>query len=434
MDPNSSLWMVSVMPQYLCQRRATLRGAGLLAACGFSLCAGLLTGCNSQGAAAVEPFAIPVTVSTPVEREVGDHDHFTGRTEAVESVEIRARVTGYLDKICFKEGTEVKRGDLLFEIDPRPFQAEYNRALSQVGLAKADLKFREAELNRVRQLFDKTVITQSELERTVAAHDQAAAAVAAAQASAERARLDLEFTKLTCPIDGEASRARITRGNLVRADDTLLTTVVSVDPMYVYFDIDERTILQLEQNIRQGKIKVQSGAQIPVGMGLATEKGFPHQGIIDFAENRVDPKTGTIRVRGVFANPKSAAGTRRLTPGLFTRVQVPIGYPYKALLVAERAVGTDQGQKYLYVVDAKNEVQYRRVKLGTLEGEMRVISEGLKPGERVIVRGLQRVRPGVTVQPTSVDMTSFDDLGSPGEKPAQGISPPAASTSTSKKS
>jgi RND family efflux transporter MFP subunit len=349
---------------------------------------------------------VSVRVFLPVEREVVDFEDFTGRTAAVESVEIRSRVTGYLRKVCFHEGAEVKKGDLLFEIDPRPFQAKHDQTLAQIKLREADLTFRKAELDRNSRLLDKNAVSRSDYDQSLAMHSQATAAVAAAQASAEETKLDLEFTRLYSPIDGEISRAHITQGNLVNADQTLLTTIVSVDPMYVYFDIDEPTALRLAREIREGKTKVRDIEQVPIWMKLADEEGFSHEGFLNFAENRVDSDTGTIEIRGVFKNPKPARGGRVLTPGLFVRVHVPVSEPYKAILVPERALMTDQGQKYLLIVNEKNQVEDRPVTLGQLEGGMRVIRGGLQPTEHVIISRLQYVRPGMTVVPQLVDKPS----------------------------
>ena len=315
-------------------------------------------------------------------------------------------MTGYLDKICFKDGAEVKQGDLLFEIDPRPFQAAYDQATAQVKVRTADLKFRAAEAERAatdRQECREQVGLRPD-------HGPAGAGPSRAggrQATERAAKLDVDFTSLRSPITGVTSRTRITRGNLVQANQTVLTTVVSVDPMYVYFDIDEHTILELQEAVRRGKIKVKENEVMPVWMELGDEQGFRYQGTIDFAENRVDANTGTIRVRGIFPNAKTPSGVRSLAPGLFARVRLPLGEQQKTLAVAERAIGTDQGQKYVLVVNAKNEVDYRPVTLGKLEGRLRVIKEGVKPGDRVIVNGMQRVRPGTPVTVRTVDMASF---------------------------
>lgn len=392
--------------------------AGLLV-----VCLGLLTGCQETATEATESVAVPVTVSVPIEGKTIDREEFSGRTEAVESVEIRARVTGYLNKVCYREGAEVKQGDLLFEIDRRPFEAKHAREVATVKGREADVQLRELELKRAKTLLPDKAISESDYDRAVAAHDQAVAALAAAQASVEEARLELDFTRLLSPIAGEISRAQVTSGNLVNADQTLLTSVVSVDPMYVYFDIDERTILNLEQAIRDGRIQASGEREVPVWMGLANEEGFPHQGVIDFAENRFDAGTGTIRVRGVFKNPKPAVGERPLMPGLFARVCVFVSQPYQALMVAERALGNDQGQNYLLVVNAKNEVEYRRVTVGRLDGQLRVIREGLQAGERVIVNGQQRVRPGDTVVPKLVAM---ETLAGPSDAETAAVEAPAA--------
>jgi len=406
-----------------------------LLACFLIACATSLAGCNSKTTAVVQPGPVKVTVSTPIEREVLDYEDFTGRVEAVESVDIRARVTGYLDKIAFTEGSEVNKGDLLFEIDPRPFKAACDQAASQVSVREANLKFRQAEVARTKPLLASNAISQSDYDQSVAAEAEAAASVAAAKAALESAQLNLDFTKIASPIAGRISRANITVGNLVRADDTLLTTVVSVDPMYVYFYVDEGTILRIERDLREGKIQTRDDQKLPVLVGLADDDGYPHHGTFDFADNRVDPSTGTIRVRGVFANPKPAKGNRALVSGLFARVRVPISSPRKALMVTERALLTDQGQKYLLVVEDKNgasTVRYRPVKVGKLEHGLRVIEAGLQPGERVIVNGLQRVREGMNVEPTVVDMGSYAKPAPSQDKPAEGVQPAAADKAAEK--
>ncbi len=368
------------------------------------LCAGLLSGCreDSSSEGAAKPVA-PVTVALPVEQPVTDFEEFTGRMEAKEKVEIRARVTGYLDKICFQEGAEVKQGDLLFEIDPRPFQARYDDALAQIKLCEANLKYRKAELARTTELLPKAAVSRSDYDQSVARHDQAAAALLSAQAAAEEAKLNLGFTKLYSPVDGEISRAMITKGNLVNADQTLLTTIVSVDPIYAYFDVDESTILQVQADVRSGKIKVDAKDkdQIPVQMRLDNEQGYPHDGFLDFMENRLNPNTGTIQIRGVFSNPKPAMGKRLLKPGNHANVRIALGDPYKALLVVDQALGTDQGQKYLLTVDDKNVVQYCLVTPGKLEGRLRVIAKGLKAKDRVIVSGVLQCPAGSGRRPES---------------------------------
>jgi len=392
----------------------SLPPSALLMLNGFLSCLVLLAaGCRDQAVQPRNLTAPAVTVAVPIQREVADYEDFTGHVAAVESVDIRARVTGYLDRVCFQDGAEVKKGDLLYEIDPRPFQAKYDIALAQIKLCEANLKLRQSDLARAKKLIVDNAISQSDFDQTVAQHDQAVAALAGAQAEAAAAKLNLDFTKLYSPIDGEISRTLITQGNLVNADQTLLTTVVSVDPMYVYFDADENTILRIQRDVREGKIKLEKIKLeqydlIPVRMGLQTEQGHPHRGFLDFADNKYDAMTGTIQVRGRFDNPKPPRGMRELRPGNFARVRLDVGAPHQALLVAERAILSDQGKKYLLVVDEKNTAEYRAVKLGVLEGQLRVIEEGIKPGEKIIVDGLQRVRPGMTVAPKLVEMSSFE--------------------------
>lgn len=365
------------------------------------------SGCRREPPQSGQAQPIVVTVSLPVVREVRDYVDFTGRTEAVESVEIRARVTGYLEKISFKDGVEVKKGDLLFQIDPRPFKAAYDQAVSQIKVREANAQYRQAELARAKLLLPKAAISQSDFDQAAAAYDEAVAATAAAEANAEAAKLNLDFTMIASPIDGRLSRTQITVGNLVKADETLLTTIVSEDPIYVYFDIDERTMLRITRMLLAAKENALRIGKVPVMMGVADEEGFPHAGYLDFADNVVDPSTGTITTRGVFANPVAASGTRLLRPGMFVRVRLPLGMPHKALLVAERALGTDQGKKYLLVVDDRHTVQYRQVEVGALEDDsLRVITAGLRPEERVIVSGLQLVRPKMEVQMEEVPMPS----------------------------
>jgi len=347
-----------------------------------------------------------VTVSQPVKRDVTDYIDYTGRTDAVNSVDIRPRVTGYLVKMPFTEGSEVKKDDLLFEIDPRPYQAQLDQAEGQVELNRAHLRLAQADNVRAKGIAKTPgAISQQDLDTYQAKEEEAIAALAASIANLETYKLNRQFCEITSPIDGEVSRYFFTLGNLANQDTTLLTTVVSLDPIYAYFDVDERTLLELRNAINSGKLEVAGPGEIPMLMGLQGEEGYPHSGLINFVNNRVDPYTGTITLRGVFANPKPANGVRLLSPGLFVRVRVPIGKPHPALLVTDRAVGTDQDRKYLYVVDAQNKVQYRKVQLGALQEDgLRVITEGIEPDDWVIVTGLQMARPGATVSPDRVPM------------------------------
>jgi RND family efflux transporter MFP subunit len=339
---------------------------------------------------------------------VTDYADYTARTAAVDSVELRARVSGYLDKVNFKEGALVKKGAVLFEIDPRTYQAVLKNAGGNLAAAEARVRRLEADLARAEQLIRSRSISREEYDKVIGDRGEAVASQAALKAAVERAQLDLDFTKVTAPVSGRISRYFVTVGNLVQAGDltggTLLTTIVSVDPMYAYFDVDEHTVLRVKQLIREGKAKTPDDVEIPVWLGLANEDGHPHRGAIHFIDNQVNPRTGTLRVRGVFLNKGEA-----LSPGYFARVRVPIGVPHKALLVTERALDTDQGQKVVYVVDKDNRVGSRPVRLGALHDGRREITDGLKPGERVIVNGLQLVRPGITVGPNLVDMPDSKD-------------------------
>jgi RND family efflux transporter MFP subunit len=370
----------------------------------FGLCLGL-AGCVRAPSAAPEAAPTPVTVSRPVERDVTDYADFTGRTAAVDSVEVRARVLGYLDTVHFKEGALVKKGDLLFEIDPRPYRADLERAVGTVAQYEARVHRTEHDYRRVKSLLARGAVGQEEYDKYEADYREAAANLDVARANRDLAALNLEYSRITAPVSGRVSRYVVTVGNLIQSGDqnggTLLTTIVSVDPMYVYFDMDERTVLRIRQLIREGKASSSHESEWPVALGLANEEGFPHEGTIDFEDNQVNPRTGTLRVRGVFPNKDEA-----LSPGLFARVRVPIGRAHRALLVTDRAIDTDQGQKVLYVVNEKHEVVSRPVRLGALHHGLREITEGLEAGERVIVSGLQQVRPGITVEPKLVDMTS----------------------------
>lgn len=371
------------------------------------LVVGFVGGC-SQPAGSNEKRVSPpvkVDVASPTEKEVTDFQDFTGRLEAVESVEIRARVSGYLTKITFDPsielGAEVKANDLLFEIDERPYQNALESALANLAKAVAQQKTAAAELARTEELVSKKAATARDLERDAGQKEVADASIEGAKAAINQAKLDLEFAKITAPISGRISRPLLTVGNLITPGTGSLTSIVSVDPVHLYFDMDEPTLLTLQKLIRDGKLKSAMEEEVPLLLGLVNDDGHPFHGKLDFVENKIDPNTGTIRVRGVFANPKPERGPRPLAPGLFARARLPLGEPHKALLVPERAIGRDQGQAFVYVVNESNEVVYRRVKLGTQHDGMRVIADGLQAGAKIVVNGLQRVRPGVKVDPQS---------------------------------
>jgi multidrug efflux system membrane fusion protein len=380
----------------------------------------LLNGCGRQAAPPAAPGKPVIPVSQPVQRQVTDFVDYTGRTDAVDSVTIRARVTGYLVKAPFKEGSEVKKGEPLFEIDKRPYQALVDQAQAQVALAQAQLRLAQSNYQRDLSLAPNNVSPQ-QLDYDRASVEQAQASIKAAQATLAAYKLNLEFCDVTSPIDGMVSRYFYTVGNLVTQDQTALTTIVSLDPVYVYFDMDERTLLRIRVDINKGKIKAaKSLAVIPLYMGVEGEQGFPHKGHLDFVNNTINPSTGTLAVRGVFANPLPPDGRRLLSPGMFARVHLPIGGPHPALLVIDRAIGSNQGQQYVYVVDAQDRVQYRRVTTGPLEEDgLRVIESGVKEGEWVVVGALQQIRPGTEVEPDRMAMPTYS-----GEEAGEEAPPP----------
>lgn len=371
-----------------------------------------------------------VPVSHPVQREVTDHVDFTGRTDSEFSVDVRARVSGYLIHRRFKDGSDVKTGDLLFEIDPRPYQAQLDQALSQVKLNEASLKLSRATYERDRAVAraQPGAVSMQQLDEDRAAVEEASARVKAAEASTAVYKLNMGFTKITAPIDGQISRTYLTEGNLVIQDQTLLTTIVSLDPMFVYFDLDEPTLIRIRKAVNEGKLKPLRDGSMPVRMGLQGEEGHPHKGTINFVNNQVSPSTGSITMRGVFANPKPKGGEQLLSPGMFVRTRLPIGEPHPALLVIDRAIGSDQGLKYVYVLDADNKVDYRRIETGTLQPDgLRVITEGLRPDDWVVVGGLPQLRARMQVQP---DRTTMPVLAGP---PSRNTAPPPDPTKTKPK-
>jgi RND family efflux transporter MFP subunit len=349
------------------------------------------------------PPGLPVvTVAVPVEEPVTDSVDFSGQTAAVESVQLRARAGGYLQKVEYKEGDEVEKCDVLFRIDPAPYKAEVDRALARVEAAKTQLKQANSTYQRNVRLRPEGGVSQEELEKSLRTRDVAAAALDAARANLKVKELNLSFTNVLSPIDGRADKADVTPGNLVSAnlnDANVLTNIVRLEPMYAYFDVDELTALRLLRMIQEGKLPARQEKAPEVFLGLGNGDDYPIAGTIDFVGNQFDPSKGTVSVRGVFANPRGPGDVRLLSPGLFARIRVPLGGPHPGLLVNDRALGTNRGQKFLYVLDENNKVQYRPVVVGGLHGGLREVVEGLEPGERVVVNGLLRVRPGVTVEP-----------------------------------
>jgi multidrug efflux system membrane fusion protein len=363
-----------------------------------------LSGCSSSvgqpaaGAPKSAPPAAQVTVAEVIHRPLHDWSEFTGRLEAVQSVEIRPRVSGYIDRIGFEEGVRVKQGQILFRIDPRPFRAEAERQLAARTRALSELDLAKANHARAQRLIGEHAIAREEFDRLSSADSVAASDLAAADAALTAAKLNLEFTEVRAPIDGRVSRALITRGNLV-SSDSLLTTIVSDDPVYASFDADEQAFLRYSRNVAN-----RSAGVDPVYMGLADEKDFPHAGRLNFVDNQVDRKTGTIRARAVFANPDGI-----FTPGLFVRIRLVGRDTRDAVLIDDRAVGTDLGKKFVFVLKDDSTVDYRNVTLGPNVDGLRIVTGGLASGEVIVVNGLQRVRPGAPVAATKVVMDMSRD-------------------------
>ncbi len=356
----------------------------------------LLGGCR-QAAPPPAPPPPQVTVAPPTEKEIVEWNEYIGRTDAVESVEIRARVSGYLMSVDFKAGSIVKKGDPLFTIDPRPYQADLDHANGQLLQAQAQQRLAQSDLDRAKDLRQKNVIAPNEFDNKAASFLGAQGATAVAEAAVETAKLNLEFCYIRSPIDGRVSRENVTVGNLVQpstSQDGILTTVVAVDPLYAYVDVDENSILNYIKLSEEGKLKTAREVRVPLFLGLQDEQGFPHEGFVDFVDNRLDPGTGTMRVRGEFKN-----WDELLTPGFFVRVRAAASPKYKALLVPDSAIGVDQGQRYVIVIKPDKVAEYRTVEPGPLSDGLRVIHSGLKPGELIVINGLQRVRPGSPVDP-----------------------------------
>jgi RND family efflux transporter MFP subunit len=363
-----------------------------------------MTGCSPPAPAVTETPPPPVSVSQPLSREVTDYDDYEGRIAAVETVEVRARVRGYIVKVNFKDGDFVKKGDMLFEIDPRPYKASLDAADAQKAGADAALDLAKKEYDRALTLLRSRATSREEVDVWTGKQGVAKADQLKAQASREQAQLDLDFTKIAAPIAGKTSRALVTTGNLVNATgETLLTTITMVDPMYVYFDVDERSLARYRQyykkDIKSDKEPSVKELKIPIQVGVEGEEGFPQNGVIDFTDNKVNPSTGTIQVRGVLPNAH-----RLLDAGMRARVRVPVSDAHKAILVTERAIGTDQGLRFVYVVNDKNVVERRDVTLDRRADGLQAVSEGLKPDDLVVVNGIQRVRDGATVDPKRVPM------------------------------
>src|SRR5689334_1583825 len=365
-----------------------------------------LASCSSKPPAPPPPPG--VSVAPVLQRDVAEWDEFSGRLQAVDQVEIRPRVSGYIKRVTFTEGREVRKGETLFAIDPRPYQADLDRAQAQLEQARTAADLAAREVARAEKLVKVQAISREEFDSRTSAQANSVAAVRAAEAAVETARLNLGWTQVRSPIAGHVSRAEVTEGNLVQAgppDATLLTTVVSLDSIYLYFDSDEQTYLRYSNQAATDRGKGWHTERLPVYMGLANETGFPHEGRLDFVDNRIDPATGTIRTRAIFSNKD-----RRFTPGLFARVKLVGGQRRPALLVRDAAVGTDQDRKFVLVLAKGDSLAYRPVELGRLSDDgLRIVRSGLEPGEQVVVNGLMRVRPGIKVTPKVVAMKDSSD-------------------------
>jgi RND family efflux transporter MFP subunit len=388
-----------------------LRGWAL----GLTLAASLgLAGCGDPAEAqGGPPPAPPVSVAPAIERAIADREEFTGRLQAPETVDIRARIAGTVERVHFRDGAAVKKGQLLFTIDPRPYRAEVARAESQLAAARSRAGLAKAELARAQNLLDAKAVSRQEFDQLGSEAQTSQADIRAAEAALRVARLNLEYTDVRAPIGGRASLANITAGNLV-SPENVLTTVVATQRIYAYFDGSEQTFLRL----REG-----NGEALQVKMGLANEADFPHVGKIDFIDNRLNPQTGAIRMRAVFDNADG-----RFTPGLFAKLQVAGTTTRPAVLTPERAIGTDQSKRFVLVVGANNVAEFREVRLGALIDGMRVVTSGLKAGELVVVNGLQRVRPGAPIAPEKLET---DARGMPLDKPPP--APPAAASAQEQK-
>lgn len=377
-------------------RRLAMAGVSILAAAVLTACSG------SHAEEAGMPPPPSVSAAPVLVKQVSQWDDFSGRVEAVESVELRPRVSGYIDKVNYVEGQDVKKGDVLFTIDARSYRAELDRATAELNRARTQAQVSRSEADRARRLSDQQAISTETWEQRRAVSEQALAQVQAAQAAVDAARLNMEFTQVRAPINGRAGRAMVTAGNLVTAGDSasVLTTLVSLDKVHVYFDADEGTFLRYAQMARKGERPSERDSELPVKVGLSGEDGYPHEGKVDFLDNQVTRSTGTIRVRALLDN-----ADRAFTPGLFARVQLLGSGQFQAMLIDDKAVLTDQDRKFVYVVDKDNKAQRRDIQLGRNADGLRIVEQGLKAGDRVIIDGVQKVfMPGMPVQAKAVAM------------------------------
>lgn len=365
-----------------------------------------LIGCGDKSAnsGGTGPGQMPppnVKIAQALTQEVTEWDEYTGRIEAVNAVEVRARVSGYLEKVNFTAGEKVRKGDLLFQIDPKPLKAQLNYAVAELERAKTKQELARNDLTRAENLLKAKAISTEEYDARNKGLREAIAAVNSAEANVYSAKLNLEYTEIHAPINGRVGRELITAGNLVKTDDTLLTNIVSTDPVYVYVDADEQSVLKYRRHAQQHGKGATDLKGTPVELAVADETGFPHHGQLDYIAPREDAATGTLSLRGVFANPDEL-----LSPGFFARLRVRGSASYQALLLPDRAVGTDQGQRFIWVVNQDHLVAYRKVTPGPLIDQLRVIREGLQPGDWVVIEGMQKLKPEMKVTP---ERTSLAD-------------------------
>ncbi|WP_131063860.1 efflux RND transporter periplasmic adaptor subunit [Raoultella planticola] len=375
---------------------------------GSAVIAMLLASCDNSAAQNAAPQAPAVSAADVVVKSISQWDSFNGRIEAVESVQLRPRVSGYIEKVNYTDGQEVKKGEVLFTIDDRTYRAALEQAQATLARAKTQASLARSEASRTDKLINTNVVSREEWEQRRSAATQAQADIQAAQAAVDAAQLNLDFTKVTAPIDGRASRALITSGNLVTTGDSasVLTTVVSQKTVYVYFDVDESTYLHYQNLARSGQGAASNHLALPVEIGLVGEDGYPHQGKVDFLDNQLTPSTGTIRMRALLDNTQ-----RQFIPGLFARVRLPGSAEFQATLIDDKAVLTDQDRKYVYIVDKDGKAQRRDIKPGRLAAGLRIVQQGLNPGDKVIVEGLQKVfMPGMPVNAKTVAMTTSTAL------------------------
>ncbi|WP_336038552.1 efflux RND transporter periplasmic adaptor subunit [Acinetobacter calcoaceticus] len=362
--------------------------------------------------------AATVDISNVISKTITDWQEYSGRLEAIDQVNIRPQVSGKLIAVHFKDGSLVRKGDLLFTIDPRPFEAELNRAKAQLASAEAQVTYTATNLSRIQRLIQSNAVSRQELDLAENDARSASANLQAARAAVQSARLNLEYTRITAPVSGRISRAEVTVGNVVSAGNgaQVLTSLVSVSRLYASFDVDEQTYLKYISNQR-------NSTQVPVYMGLANETGFSREGTINSIDNNLDTTSGTIRVRATFDNPNGV-----LLPGLYARIRLGGGQPRSAILISPTAIGVDQDKRFVVVVDAKNQTAYREVKLGTQQDGLQIINSGLQAGDRVVVNGLQRIRPGDPVTPHLVPMPNAQitvNTNTPQPQPTEKTSTPA---------